>query len=184
MATETKPASKPPTRVFLCDLGHGVDEPKGLRGEALDRYVLSHSPRVSTFWITDTLARAKRVTKWQKSGELVLNNKDHDYPWLGVAWFNPRRNKDYTIEELAQMPPSKWMLLLDSQFKLSTSRLCDIASYAERLLLLCEYVETRIGADGCGLKTHDDAAKAVAKLHLKLRKALGYSYPAQGVLKL
>lgn len=65
----------------------GVDE-QGLRGEKLDMHVLSNSKKVSIFWITETQARANRITAWQKSGVLALDNKKFGYPWLGVVSFN------------------------------------------------------------------------------------------------
>lgn len=76
-------------RIFIDSFDHDTDEPPRLRGEALDIHVLSTSKRVSTFWITETQARAKRVQAWLDSGRLVLDNKNHHYPWSGVTSFNP-----------------------------------------------------------------------------------------------
>jgi hypothetical protein len=52
---------------------------------------------------------------------------------------------------------------------------------SEKAARLAEYIETRTGADGCGPKPHADAVKACNKRSVKVRKALGYSYPNSGV---
>lgn len=75
------------TVVFIDSFDHDTGEPTGLRGEKLDRYILSNSKRVSIFWITETQARAKRITKWEKSGELVIDNSP-EYPWLNIESFD------------------------------------------------------------------------------------------------
>ena len=75
--------------IFIDTFDHDTDEPSGLRGEKLDRHVLSTSKRVSIFWVTETQARARRITKWERSGMLELDNKSHGYPWLGVVSFDP-----------------------------------------------------------------------------------------------
>ena len=75
------------TEVFVDSFDHNGMELKGLRGEALDRCVLSTATRVSVFWITETQARAVRVTNWIKQGDLVLDNS-LGYPWNGVTSFD------------------------------------------------------------------------------------------------
>ena len=75
--------------MFIDSFDHNTDEPSGLRGERLDQHVLSTSTRVSIFWVTETQARARRITKWERSGTLELDNKSHEYPWLGVVSFSP-----------------------------------------------------------------------------------------------
>lgn len=72
--------------IYLDSFDHDTDEPSGLRGAALDKHVLSNSKRVSIFWITETQARAKRITNWEKEGSLVLDNTT-GYPWLNVDKF-------------------------------------------------------------------------------------------------
>ena len=74
-------------RIFLDNFDHDTDEPKGLSGVALDRHVLSTAKRVSCFWIEESPARARRVTKWIKSGQLVLDNSC-GYPWCNIQRFS------------------------------------------------------------------------------------------------
>jgi hypothetical protein len=75
--------------MIIDSFDHDTDEPQGLRGEKLDRHVLSTSKRVSIFWVTETQARAKRIKNWGRSGILELDNKTHGYPWIGVVSFSP-----------------------------------------------------------------------------------------------
>lgn len=72
--------------IYIDKLDHDVWEPKKLRGEALDKHVLSHSKRISVFWATETQARAVRLYKWQKQGRLVLRRST--FPWHVVERFD------------------------------------------------------------------------------------------------
>ncbi len=76
------------SKIFIDSFDHDSDEPKGLKGRALEIHVLSTSKRVSCFWIGETAARAKRVTGWIKTGELALDNSC-GYPWSIVRRFTP-----------------------------------------------------------------------------------------------
>lgn len=76
--------------ICICSFDHETNEPKGLRGAALDRHVLSTSKRVSVFWLTETQARARRIDYWQSKGILDLDNKSFGYPWLGVKKFDAK----------------------------------------------------------------------------------------------
>ena len=79
------------TRIFIDSFDHDTDQPRNLRGEELDRHVLSTAKRVSVFWITETMARANRVQNWIDSKKLILDNSEdkYGYPWVGVTSFNP-----------------------------------------------------------------------------------------------
>ena len=43
-----------------------------LRGEAKDRYALTHCKTISLYWITETQARCRRMNRWVKTGEVEL----------------------------------------------------------------------------------------------------------------
>lgn len=76
--------------IFLDSFDHdGMEPPKKLRGAEADKHVLKTSKRVSIFWITENQARAVRITRWEKSGALELDNTSVGYPWLLVKKFNP-----------------------------------------------------------------------------------------------
>jgi hypothetical protein len=136
-----------PDKVFMDSFDHDAPE-TSLRGEALDRHVLSNSRRVSSFWITGTIARAERVTKWVKSGRLVLVAEG--FPWSRVDYFVPDVPRD--LETLAASAPSTWGGLADAfagrHVAAGREFAREIASQAQRLLLLAEYLDTRLGADG------------------------------------
>lgn len=169
--------------VFIDSFDHDAPDTT-LRGEALDRHVLSNSKRVSSFWITETIARAERVTKWTKSGRLKLTPEG--FPWSRIDYFVPDVPRD--LETLADSAPTEWDSFANAfagKYEATGRELARaIEVQAERLMLLAEYLGTRLGSDGCGVHDHATAAKEVAKLHKKLRKTLGYSYPEQGVLRL
>ena len=69
---------------FIDSFDHDTTEPKGLRGENLDKYILSTAKEVSIFWITETMARATRCEKWQQEGKIDLCNKSLGFPWLKI----------------------------------------------------------------------------------------------------
>ena len=48
--------------------------------------------------------------------------------------------------------------------------------------MLAQYISTRAGTDGCGKKEHKDAVKACNRQLVKVRRALGYSYPNSGTI--
>lgn len=84
---------------------------------------------------------------------------------------------------LAGTPPVEWRSMVEEPLPSgrTDSEWLDIASGLEsdavRLLLLSEYIKQRRG-EYCGNHSdHDDAAKAVKRLHLSLRRALGYTIP-------
>jgi hypothetical protein len=79
--------------MFVDNFDHDGEEPEGLkrlRGEALDIQVLSTANKVSVFWITETHARASRVTNWIKNEKLVFD-KSLGYPWNKIVSFDPGR---------------------------------------------------------------------------------------------
>jgi hypothetical protein len=84
------------SRIFIDSFDHDSDEPNGLRGEKLDRYILSHSKKVSCFWIEESPARAKRITEWRETGVLKLDNKKYGYPWNAVIYFD----RNQTVKKL------------------------------------------------------------------------------------
>jgi hypothetical protein len=69
---------------------HNTDEPRKLRGAALDKHVLSTATSVSIFWLTETAARASRIDDWTKRGILDLDNSV-GYPWLIVKRFDKEK---------------------------------------------------------------------------------------------
>ena len=76
--------------IHIDSFDHDGEEPQGLkklRGEALDIHVLSTAKKVSVFWITETQARAVRVTNWIKDGTLVFDNSI-GYPWNVIVSFD------------------------------------------------------------------------------------------------
>jgi len=81
--------------IYMDSFDHNTDEPRGLRGESLDRHVLSTAARISIFWITETQARASRIQRWEKTGVLVLDNESEPYPWIKVVSFNPDNRKEH-----------------------------------------------------------------------------------------
>jgi len=87
--------------IFIDSFDHNGDEPKGLRGAALDAHILETSTRVSVFWITETQARAERVTNWLKDGTLVFDNKI-GYPWNTVVSFRGKALKQKALESNEQ----------------------------------------------------------------------------------
>lgn len=170
------------TDVHLCNFDHNALGGDGLRGEALDRHVLMHATSVSSFWITETQAREVRIHRWEKRKELVL--KPEGYPRNEVLYFIPR---DATLEELASIPPSRWHYMMaphEKDLAGARDRCRQLEYVGVRLLLVARYLEVRSGADGCGLKKHEDAAQQVRKLHKRLRTALGYTIPGAGLLAL
>lgn len=64
----------------------------------------------------------------------------------------------------------------------------DVAGTLERVgvmaLLLAEYIEQRRGGYCGNHNTHDGAAKHVSRLHVKLRRVLGYAMPNAGIVDL
>ena len=50
-----------------------------------DTAILKNADRVSVFWITENLRRARLVGRLEKSGLLKLDGSC-DYPWLKVKW--------------------------------------------------------------------------------------------------
>lgn len=76
--------------IYIDNFDHDTDEPRKLRGAALDIHVLSTSKRVSVFWLTEFKARALRIDGWQNAGVLELDNSPQ-FPWLRVAKFDKER---------------------------------------------------------------------------------------------
>ena len=159
--------------------------PTGLSGAEADRYVLLHSKRISIFWITETQARAKRIKAWEDAGYMKLlgTSDGWQYPWYGIDYFVPYNP---TLDEIAtEIPPSSFRHMAEQYDHADIRRMVpQLEAAGMRMLLLAEYLDTRSGGDGCGRKPHEDGAKALEKLHKQLRKAVGYSCPGSGVLKL
>jgi len=81
------------------------------------------------------------------------------------------------LRTLLETPPCEWEKLADEIDIIEGRELGgELEKLGQQALLLCEYLSTRLGGDGCGLKTHEDAANEVHKLNKKVRKALGYTY--------
>lgn len=98
--------------------------------------------------------------------------------------------KPKTMNKLAlkwvHTPPIDWSKSLG--FKLyqpdSWQELCSaIDGLIERLVMVRAYIEARTGADGCGRKDHAEGADAANKALVKIRKALGFSYPHRGTIQ-
>lgn len=75
-------------KIFVDSFDHDSPDITKLRGEKLDRAILSRAKRVSVFWITETQARARRIDDWIQRGKLELDNKKYAFPWLGVTRFD------------------------------------------------------------------------------------------------
>lgn len=95
--------------------------------------------------------------------------------------------------DLIEMLPASWEkavdgLLTHQPTPTTDSEWLDFASALEsrgtHMLLLSEYIAQRRG-EYCGdHNSHSVAARAVTRLHKKLREALGYTLPDAGLLKL
>ena len=60
----------------------------------------------------------------------------------------------------------------------------DLESAAIRALLLSEYIQARRGGYCGDHKDHANASRMVEKRHKSIRKALGFSLPGSGLLRL
>lgn len=58
----------------------------------------------------------------------------------------------------------------------------DLEAAAIRALLLAEYIQNRRGGYCGNHATHEDASKRVSKLHVRVRRACGYTMPSSGIL--
>ena len=73
--------------LFVDQFDHDGTDGHKLRGKSLDISVLSTAKRVSIFWVTETLARAKRIKRWVDDGILVTDNSIQ-YPWIKIISFD------------------------------------------------------------------------------------------------
>jgi len=73
-------------RALVDCFDHDAGEVPG-RGAVHDEQVLSSARKVSVFWITETQARARRITQWIKTGRLVLDHSP-GYPWCNIVRFD------------------------------------------------------------------------------------------------
>lgn len=91
---------------------------------------------------------------------------------------------------LLDIPPYEWIDVVEATHPGSRNDkdwrevARDLEAIAVRCALLAEYIECRRGGYCGDHYDHEQAAKNVSKRHVAIRKALGYSYPKQGVLKL
>jgi hypothetical protein len=56
----------------------------------------------------------------------------------------------------------------------------EIDTTMQRSAMLRAYLETRLGLDGTGAHPHKDGVKEANRLLVKIRRALGYTYPKRG----
>jgi hypothetical protein len=101
------------------------------------------------------------------------------------------------LEKMLKLPPVEWGAFCDKTLKAFDKNplapgvfapsaiaqdLDDKALFkVQRLALISAYVNARFGGDGCGRKEHAYAVTVAMKQLVKIRKALGYSYPDRGV---
>jgi hypothetical protein len=75
------------TKVFLDDFDVELREPMPagkLTPDQRDIETLKRAGRVSIFWLTENMRRARLVTRLQKEGRVVLDNSC-GFPWMVVA---------------------------------------------------------------------------------------------------
>lgn len=80
-------------------------------------------------------------------------------------------------------PPAKWSQALCYKRWQAQSwhdLAGDLDFIVQRAAMLAEYIATRKGMDGTGTREHAEAMKAANKLLVKIRRALGYTYPERG----
>lgn len=96
-------------------------------------------------------------------------------------------NKDNLFRKALKTPPSGWRKLAETRRRhdQEMQELADALEFlGTRACLLAEYINQRRGGYCGNHEGHDRAAKAVTKLHKKLRRTLGFSYPDSGLLNL
>lgn len=81
-----------------------------------------------------------------------------------------------------ETPPADWPELIKDTDKASVwaELESELDAIAARAAMLAGYIGKRAGTDGCGKSTHQDAAKAANKRLVKVRMALGFTYPERG----
>ena len=91
---------------------------------------------------------------------------------------------DQDIKKLMKGPPINWEVTVRNLGAVrSASHIQRLSrgmdSDTIRMAFLAEYVSVRLGATGCGEKSHEDAVKFANRRVRKVAKALGYAYPEQ-----
>lgn len=75
--------------MFICNFGFTLRKKERLSTDkkpVADREIeiLQKAKRVSVFWVTETQARAVRITELIKTGKVDLSGGE--YPWCNVKW--------------------------------------------------------------------------------------------------
>lgn len=60
----------------------------------------------------------------------------------------------------------------------------DLEALCERASFLAKYLEARKGTIGCGPKSHEASVKFANKQLVKVRRALGFSLPKAGEIRI
>lgn len=90
---------------------------------------------------------------------------------------------DATMKRWLERPPAEWSqaICYEKESKTDYEVLCHhLESLACDAAMLSAYFETRMGVTGVGPKSHEVAVKAANKRLVKIRRALGFSYPEMG----
>ena len=87
---------------------------------------------------------------------------------------------------LLRLPPVQWEReLARPKYKDINwqSLVIGLNGEAQRQIFLAEFLAERTGHYGCGVRDHADSVREANKVLVKVRKAMGYSYPKMGTLQ-
>lgn len=93
---------------------------------------------------------------------------------------------DETMKRWLERPPAEWSqaTCYEMESKTDYQKLCrELDGLACNAAMLSAYLETRMGVVCTGQKPHEDAVKDANKRLVKIRRALGFSYPESGMFE-